>query len=154
MSIGTITSPCSRFTTRNLFTSDFNLPIDTCKKTLTEDTKTETYPSLQHSHIDHDIEEAFNRDESLESCGEVEIKTEIRSELFLFNSGCGDSDTHSAHLRFIPGIWVVVEPECDGDQDDGEDEEDEDADADVDQEASHHAVGCVDLHKVDFFLEL
>ena len=105
----------------------------------------------QHSHIDHDIEEAFNRDESLESCGEVEIKTEIRSELFLFNSGCGDSDTHSAHLRFIPGIWVVVEPECDGDQDDGEDEEDEDADADVDQEASHHAVGCVDLHKVDFF---
>ena len=102
-----------------------------------------TNPSLQHSDIDHDIEKAFNSDQKFESCGQVKIKTKIRFKLF-FNSGCGDS---RALLDLIPD-WVIVEPEHDGDEDDGEDEDDEEADADVDQQTSHHAVRCVNLHKV------
>ena len=103
-----------------------------------------TYPSLQHSDIDHDIERAFNGDQTLESCGQVKIETKIRFKI-LFNSGCGDTRAH-LDLTFDRG---VVEPEHDGDQDDGEDEDDEEADADGDQQTSHHAVGCVDLHKVE-----
>ena len=102
------------------------------------------YPFLQHSDIYHDIEEAFEQDQSLECCGQVKVETNISFQI-LFNSGCGDP----------PGVlldicdWVVVKPEQEGDQDDGEDEDDEETDGDGHQEAGHHVVGCVDLIKVD-----
>ena len=104
-----------------------------------------TYPFLQHSDIDDHIEKAFKDDQSFESCGQVKVETKIRFEL-VFSSGCGGKTV--AYLD-IPN-WVVVKPEHDGDEDDGKDEDDEEADCDGHQQASHHAVGGVDLHiKVD-----
>ena len=114
---------------------------------LDKDIKSETNPILQHFDIDHHIEEAFKHDQNLESCGQVKIETKIRFKLLFFNPGCGG--TRLAYLDFWMPNWVVVKPEHDGDHDDGEDEDDEEADADVDQQASHHAVGGVDLDKVE-----
>ena len=102
------------------------------------------YPFLQHSDIYHDIEEAFEQDQSLECCGQVKVETNISFQI-LFNSGCGDPPGVLLDIR----DWVVVKPEQEGDQDDGEDEDDEETDGDGHQEAGHHVVGCVDLIKVD-----
>ena len=102
------------------------------------------YPFLQHSDIYHDIEEAFEQDQSLECCGQVKVETNISFQI-LFNSGCGDPPGVFLDIR----DWVVVKPEQEGDQDDGEDEDDEETDGDGHQEAGHHVVGCVDLIKVD-----
>ena len=78
-----------------------------------------TYPLLQHSDIDYDIETAFNHYQSFEHCSQVEVKTR-----FLNFDCCGKK---GAHLDLFDIARVFVKPKRDGDEDDAKDENDEEA---------------------------